>query len=117
MPIIFRIQDKDGRGPWKPGFSHKWIETREDHDNLPPWPLEFGRVDRQLFLGEHAGSGCLTLEQLQRWFTPSEYKTLLKYGYRAVKMEVNRLLAHSDIQCVFGRTKPLKEDFIVVELY
>ena len=119
MEVIYRVQDKDGRGPWKPGFSKRWVETREDHDNLPPWGEEFGlsKVLNQLLCGEHAGSGCRTLDQLRRWFTASEYQTLLVYGYRAVRMEVNRVLAESDKQLVFGRAKPLSEDVIGIELY
>ena len=117
MRTIFRVQDKDGRGPWKPGFSQTWVEDRPDHDNLPPWTVEFGRIDRQFIVGPAYGSGCLTLEQLQRWFTESEYKKLLACGYRAVKMEVDRVLAESDIQCVFRRYEPLKNDVTEIDLY
>ncbi len=116
--IVYRVQDLDGRGPWKPGFSRRWVEDRPDHDALLPWPLEFGTgiLDR-LLTGEAAGCGCRTLEQLRRWFTASEYKKLLGYGYRAVQMEVGRILAESEIQCLFGRAKPLREDVSSVELY
>jgi len=117
MEVIYRIQDSVGRGPWRPGFSRRWVEDREDHDNLLPWMAEFGPVHKKILWGEHCGSGCRTLGQLRRWFTPSEYKTLLFYGYRAVRMEVNRVLAESDIQLFFGRAKPLSCDVIGVELY
>ena len=83
---IYRIQDKDGRGPWKPGFSHRWVEIRPDHNNLPAWYEEFGPLHNYISYGEHCGSGCKTIDQLRRWFTKSEYRTLLKYGYRAVRM-------------------------------
>ena len=115
--VIYRIQDKDGRGPWRPGFSRRWVETRPDHDNLPPWIVEFGPVHLQVLYGCACGSGCMNLDQLRRWFTESEYRTLLKFGYRAVRMEVGRVLAKSDIQCLFERAKPLSEDVIEVDLY
>lgn len=117
MNTIFRIQDKAGRGPWKPGFSIHWVESREDHKNLHPWIFEFGRVDKQVLFGEHCGSGCETIDQIKRWFTPREYKTLLSHGYRLVKMEVNRVIAKSDIQLFFGRAKPLNVDVEVIPLY
>ena len=117
MDTIYRIQDKDGRGPWKPGFSQKWVEDRPDHDNLIPWYVEFGRVDQKVLTGEHSGSGCRTVEQLKRWFTKSEYKKLKKYGYKAVKMDINRIIAESDIQLFFGRAKRLKESVQVIKLY
>lgn len=117
METIFRVQDKNGRGPWKPGFSHKWVEDRDDHDNLLPWYIEFGRVDQELLIGESSGSGCRTVDQLKRWFTESEYRKLKKLGYRAVKMSVNRVIAESDIQLFFGRAKALKKDVQTVCLY
>ena len=114
---IYRVQDKEGRGPWRPGFSHKWVEDREDHDNLVPWLYEFGRVDQTAIYGMAIGCGCLTLEQLRRWFTESEYRKLQRYGYHAVRIKVGRVLAASDIQCVFERAKPLRYDVERVELY
>lgn len=117
LPVVYRVQDRDGRGPWKPGFSSRWVEPRADHENLPSWYAEFGPVHSKLLYGEEMGSGCRTLEQLRRWFTRSEYKRLREYGYRAVKMEVGRILAESEIQCVFGRAKPLNEDVTGIELY
>ena len=117
MPSIYRVQDKDGRGPWKPGFSHRWVENRDDHATLLPWYIEFGLVHRKAIVGMAIGSGCLTIEQLRRWFTPSEYATLVGFGYQAVKMEAGRILASSDIQCVFERVKPLREDVESLDLY
>lgn len=114
---IYRIQDKDGRGPFKPGFSHKWTEDRPDHMNLVPWALEFGNVLRGSIRGMSIGCGCTTVEQLKRWFTQSEYSKLLTFGYRAVKMDVGRVLGESNIQCVFERCKPLKEDVEPFDLY
>lgn len=93
MTAVYRIQDRDGRGPWKPGFSRRWVEDRADHDVLRPWFEEFGRVDKLAIVGFAIGCGCRTVEQLQRWFTPSEYATLLQFGYRAVRLDVGRILA------------------------
>lgn len=114
---VFRIQDAEGRGPWRPGFSHRWVEDRPDHANLHPWMAEFGPVHLRALVGEHFGCGCMTAEQLRRWFTPSEYSTLLRYGYRCVLVDADRVLAFSDIQCVFTRAKPLALDVTGFELY
>ena len=114
--IVYRVQDKNGRGPWKPGFSSKWVEDRPDHDNLVPWYVEFGRVDHHAVTGMALGSACITIEQLRRWFTPSEYVTLQELGYKAVKMEAD-VLAKSQIQCFIQRAKPFKKDVESVNLY
>lgn len=115
--IIYRIQDKEGRGPFKPGFSRKWVEMRVDHENLRPWFEEFGPVQEQIVYGESSGCGCRSLKQLKRWFTKREFRKLKKYGYNAVKMKVERIVAESDLQCVFGRIKPLSEDIEIVRMY
>lgn len=117
MREIFRIQDSKGRGPWKPGFSHLWVENRPDHNNLIPCHHEFGRVERLAITGMHLGCGCRTKEQLRRWFTPEEYAKLINLGYNAVQMEVGRILAESNTQCVFERAKPLHKDLLVFDLY
>jgi len=114
---VLRIQDFDGRGPFKPGFSHNWVESRPDHMYLIPWTQEFGRLDKKILPGEVMGCGCKTIEQLRRWFTKKEYDKLVQFGYHSVKMKVGRIIASSDIQLVFGRLKPLKQDFEIIELY
>ena len=117
MAIVYRIQDAEGRGPWKPGFSQFWVEDRDDHDLLRPWYEQFGRVDRKAIVGMHIGCGCQTVEQLRRWFTPTEYARLVRYGYKAVRMNVGRILGESDIQCVFERSIPLARDVHEFDLY
>lgn len=116
-PFVFRVQDAEGRGPWRPGFSHKWVEDRPDEEfaALIPWPLQFGELPFDPRM--HAGCGCQSLSQLRRWFTESEYRTLLGLGYRAVKMTPERILAASDIQCVFERVIPLNVGVVPIQLY
>lgn len=115
--VIFRVQDQFGRGPFKPGFSKTWVEKRADHKNLTPYFKQFGPVHKHILFGEYSGCGCISLEQLRRWFTKREYKRLKKLGYRAVKMDVDRVLAESEIQCFFGRTTQLTEGIKVIRLY
>lgn len=116
---MYRVQDDEGRGPWRPGFSQRWVEDRpaSEFAALQPWPSEFGPVHLRAIFGMHLGCGCTSIVQLRRWFTPTEYRRLLSFGYRAVRMGVGRVLAESAIQCVFERAKPLTQDVEAVELY
>ena len=114
---VYRIQDNDGRGPWKPGFSHKWVIDRPDHDNLLPWYFEMGPVHEQIRPGFFWGTGCLNIHQLKRWFTKKEYKKLKRLGYMAVMFDVDRLVGKSNIQCVFERMEPLNQNIRVFKLY
>lgn len=116
--IIYRVQDCDGRGPWKPGFSHRWVEDRPDHDELVPFIHDLGmQVLANHIQGMAIGCGCRTLEQLRRWFTRSEYEKLLGFGYRAVQLEAGRILGQSKIQLVFERVDPLRIGAVPVDLY
>lgn len=115
--VVYRVQDSEGRGPWRPGFSSRWVEDRPDHANLPPWMFEIGPVHRRALSGEHIGSACETLGQLQRWFTESEYRTLLGFGYRCVSIGGARILGRSNTQCVIACAKPLREIAATVDLY
>lgn len=97
-----------------------WVRDRDDHDNLRPWPEQFGLgiIERSKpSLGRHFGCGCRTLDQLRRWFTVDEYASLLFYGYAAVQLEVDAVLAESDIQLVFQRRQPLHIGASLVSLY
>lgn len=117
MITVYRVQDRAGRGPWKPGFSAQWVEYRPDHDLLIPWYRQFGWVNERAIVGMHVGCGYRTVEQLRRWFTPSEYAKLQGFGYRVVQLEVGRILGESDIQLVFERARPLREAATPVDLY
>lgn len=115
--VVYRIQDNEGRGPWRPGFSDTWVIEREDLYNLVPWILDIGDVMSKATRGRHLGCGCLTIDQLKRWFTPPEYSKLKLFGYRCVILSDAILLGYSPIQCVFERVKPLNKDLETMELY
>ena len=90
----------------------------EEYAALLPWPVEFGRAPlNKRIVGMHMGCACQSLEQMRRWFTPTEYAKLRSYGYHAVRLEAGRSMGESEIQCVFERAKPLSEDVEVIELY
>ena len=115
MKSIYRIQDKDGRGPWKPGFSDKWVRQQPDY-SLIPWMFTMGQVHLKAEPDEICGCGCLTKEQLRRWILKSEYELLLRYGYKAVKLK-GRVLGEDINQCVFAKRQPLNRYCKEFKLY
>lgn len=115
---VYRIQDLDGRGPFKPGLTDRWLECRPDHENLLPFFEEFPETRYVPFLpGMHYGCGCLTLQQLRRWFSPVEYARLYRMGYRCVKLKIGGLVASSSIQAVFHRRPALHKRANIIALY
>jgi hypothetical protein len=108
---VYRVQDRDGRGPWRPGFSMQWVEDRpkSEYAQLRPIMLEFPDLLDRLRDGFHFGVGCTSLEKLRRWITKSEWQTLRKFGFRCFAIEPDKIVAESDIQCVFESRQPLKK--------
>jgi hypothetical protein len=118
MKTIYRIQNKKGRGPFMPGFSHRWLdEEKEEEACLPPWNVEFKNLNLIIVKGIHYGCGCESLEQLKKWFNLTEYSKLKVFGFDAVMLKVDKILAHSGVQCVFRRSKPLFKGATIVKLY
>lgn len=115
---IYRIQDKDGRGPYKPGFSKHWcnVEARclIGAPLFVPYMVEFPDVQNKmndLFKeqGGHFGCGFRTMQQLHRWFIHEEIQKLLGYDYRVVIIIPDMVLAESENQLVFWCKKPLNK--------
>lgn len=104
---IYRVQDREGRGPYRPGLSKRWVDQNEC---LPPpdWISEFGPAVLLKFRPhEYAGCGVRSLEQLGRWFSATEQPRLAALGFQLVAMHVDRILAESENQIVFARSLPL----------
>jgi hypothetical protein len=111
---VYRVQDAEGRGPYRPGMSSRWVDK---NDELPPpdWITEFGAAimkDRRP--DEFVGCGVRDLDQLSKWFSPTEMPRLRALGYRLVAMNIDRILAQSTNQIVFARTRPLNRSVTIV---
>ena len=120
---LYRVQHvNDGRGPWRPGFSESWTDhsrTDEEYRKLKRWTQEFGlkEILTKVKQGEHAGCGCVNPDQLKLWFTPLELSRLIALGYHAVTFDDAKVIAVSDIQCVFTRKQPLHLNVEPFSLY
>ncbi len=115
---IYRIQDKNGRGPWKPGQSYKWVRRRPDA-SLQPWYVDWPKFQpmAEMTPGEVCGTGCQSLDQLRRWFNRDEYNTLRILGYRAVEITGARVLRANNRQVVFACPHGLNEGAKELDLY
>ena len=111
---VFRVQDADGRDPWKPGFSMHWV----DFDKAPPpapFYEEFPDIDLQKELRNgHLGCGCRSLSQIGLWFNRKELATLAQLGYGIVQVRADKVIAESKNQLVFWRKTPLNIGAIIL---
>jgi len=113
----YRVQDADGRGPWKPGFSKVWVQDRTDDEFAALAPIAEQFPDLVFPSGYHFGCGCETVDQLKLWFNVEEFRILRSHGYHAVSLKVDRMIARSDVQCVFGRRLALNRKVRKFALY
>lgn len=80
---LLRMQDADGRGPWKPGFSHQWSDPVGP--SLPK-PITSAIPNFRAFAmdwhrkGFHLGC-AVWASQRSLWFTPAEEAKLAALGY------------------------------------
>ncbi len=114
--LVYRVQDAQGRGPWRPGFSEKWVTFRNDLENLPPFYLENPDALNSLPPNMHYGCGCTTLERLRRWILKEEYETLLAHSFRCVALVVDAMV-ETPTQVLFARALPLTDGATVIRLY
>lgn len=109
----YRIQDKSGRGPWRPGFSHRWIDPDKDDTLCPPMMVDFPQWLPQVAKAQKAGYmhfGCCVegIAGLHRWFTPLELDRLQSLGFDLVDAEPLTPIAVSPSQIIGASRLPLR---------
>lgn len=113
--IVYRFQDVDGRGPYKPGMRDRWGDADHDFRGLRSF-IEDPDIGVSVIRGRRPGRvGCafLSLEQARRWFTPREVMRMQRCGYELICMDAT-VLAASDQQCVIEADRPLCEIGFIV---
>lgn len=109
--LVCRIQDKEGRGPYRPGFSHVWSER--DFGPDPVFVAFPGIMAKAHKIVETKGGavGCAfrSIEQASEWFSPSEVLTLAKHGYSLCWVLPDEILAENQDQLVIWTANPLAD--------
>jgi hypothetical protein len=106
---VWRMQDRFGRGPFKPGFTKEW--KGDGNLDLPPIYLELGISPQQMagMIPPRMFGGCSvqSVDLLHRWFDRTERRRLAKFGYQVVRFEPTIILAETEIQVLFAHEWPL----------
>lgn len=107
--ILWRVQDIDGRGPYRPGFSRYWSSL--DGPTVLPWWTEIGLSLEQAIAripqNMHGGSAFASLDQLAAWFTAEERERLDAFGFVIVRFRPDKIIAETPTQVVFAQNHPL----------
>lgn len=107
---LIRMQDSDGRGPWKPNFSHKWISDSNQRLG-PPVFEDFPNFDKIVRKAHNQGKhiGCaVRADKTKDWFLPDEIEVLRGYGYKFVDCSQCEVLAESEWQVIVASHIPFK---------
>lgn len=108
---VFRIQDREGRGPFRPGFSQMWLD--EDigvRARLPSWIEEFGAdAYERACVPVHAWgfSAVRTIDKLRDWFSDTERQRLYRLGFYLVEVPGAHIIRESEHQVLCWRDLPL----------
>lgn len=109
---LFRVQDREGRGPWRPGFSMGWIDPDKDDALCPPMTWEFpnwrAAVDKAAARGlAHFGCCVSGIQGVHRWFTPVELTRLRAFGFHLVDATSLTPICEGRSQILAASVQPL----------
>jgi hypothetical protein len=102
---VYRVQDRTGRGPFRPGLTSAWSD-RVGMARPPPsfsvWP-DLGRL---IPGGWWAGSALERVEQVPLWFTGTELAVLAEMGFQFVALPRCLVVARTPEQLLVARKRP-----------
>lgn len=116
MIELYRVQDKEGRGPFKPGFSRHWIDADSDQHWQQDVISAFGLAWRdEIPRGWWCGCACRSLDGIGKWFLPKECARLKEFGYFLVRLDADKIIRENDEQVIFARRQPLTRGVSVLD--
>ena len=106
---LYRVQDREGRGPYRPGLSKLWSDP--EGPVVVPWWTEMGvSVQAAIeMMPQDMFTGCAfdSMKKLSDWFTAKERQKLDALGFYIVRFRPDKVLARTQSQVVFAQNYPL----------
>jgi hypothetical protein len=109
---ILRVQDREGRGPWRPGLAARWsfAETAQilpaSWEEIPDLHIRVERAAQRGLL--HVGCAVRGTEGLRLWFNRGELQRLRDLGFSVVRCTDVEVIAETPHQLVIGRRAELR---------
>lgn len=108
---IYRYQSAAGRGPFQPSLTNAWKDPEADILQ----PIDVGIVKEAVKLGSENyglgafGFGCLSIDDLKRWFNSLERINLSNLGFHPYKIVACRPMIMGHWEVFFGRRWKLSD--------
>jgi hypothetical protein len=106
---LWRVQDRDGRGPWRPGFSDVWMTDATP--TVGRAILQERGIKPIIARAHKAGLylGCaFRPDRRQFWFGDGDLSLLQRLGFRIADVSTCDVLFESEQQALIGCRFPLK---------
>lgn len=105
---LVRVQDREGRGPWRPGFSSTWVgdDTPMHGKPIPSYP---GALKAALDACE-AGmqTGCAVFaDQIGLWFSPADLDRLARLGFYVADASACKVIFIAPDQALVASHEPM----------
>lgn len=111
--LILRVQDEMGRGPFRPGFSHTWVDDPDREGGPPPIYEEMENFQQEVQkwhrLGYHLGCACRGFEGIRFWFTRTELIKLRMMGFDVYRVDEPKIIHETTTQLLFGKKHALRK--------
>ena len=111
MTRVYRVQDSEGRGPWRPGFSMTWMDddVADRQASLPSIIEEFGMeaLEKAFSSGRYHATACRSMDELRNWFTPEEMRRLASFRFSIVEIRDADIVLQGERQAVIARDRPM----------
>lgn len=85
---VYRIQNKDGKGPYVYTVNRSWETKNHNNNSLTPSPKEDGIFD---FTFKYK-FGFTTLIQLHNWFSDKELDNLSNSGFTVHEIKAEKII-------------------------
>ena len=109
--VLIRVQDRFGRGPYRPGLTARWSD--DDGPIAFPWwtelGLDFAEANSCISDEYHNGCGFRTRDQFEAWFTDREMRALERLGFVLAAVTADVVHFETPTQVVFGSIRPLAQ--------
>ena len=109
--MIMRVQNRQGRGPWMPGLSAKWVDAFRTEQHPPIYvecPDYLSHVEAAHNRGMHIGCAVRGKGKLLSWFSPMEILRLYDMGFYIADASACEVLVETPTQLIVASPRPLR---------